>query len=70
VYVIKNRNKKGLLPPGQHWEEIKPQFWFEWGNEPRGFVSTGAYDKFNDYHFTGLMPIDVKNIISFHNPHS
>lgn len=64
------RQQKEKLPPGQKWEEIKPQFWFEWGDEKQGHVSTGAYDANGDYHFTGLHPISIKQLIPFKNPHS
>lgn len=65
------RNKKERLPIGQHWAEIKPQYWHEWGDEGRGMVSTFAYDTNEDYHFTGKMPKDtaIANGLKFKNPY-
>lgn len=69
-YVIKKRKRSEPLAAGQHWEEVKPEFWFEWGDEPRGYVSTGYYDKWGNYHYTGLEPISVKQLLPFKNPHA
>lgn len=53
-------------------QNLKPQFWYEWGDEPAGHVSTGAYDEKNGYVSTGSMPrkeVD-KLKLPFNNPHS
>lgn len=66
------KHTKEQLPPGQVWAEIKPKHWYEWGDEGTGVVSTFAYDKWGDYHFTGKMEkqkaIDLG--LTFHNPHN
>lgn len=48
-----------------------PMFYYEWGNEPTGMVSTGVYIG-DVFHSTGLME-KIKALaanIEFHNPHS
>jgi hypothetical protein len=32
------------------------QFWFEWGDEPQGYVSYGRYDQNDVYKFVGIGP--------------
>lgn len=69
---MKNTVKtKEKLPSGWMWAEIKPQYWHEWGDEGRGLVSTFAYDKWGDYHFTGRMTkeVAVSAGLTFHNPY-
>lgn len=49
-----------------------PQFYFTWGDEPRGTVSTGRYDENDVYRYCGL--IDRQSIkglgLQFNNPNN
>lgn len=50
---------------------LLPTFYYEWGTEPTGMVSTGVY--INDvYHSTGLIEKSkaLADNLEFHNPHS
>ena len=49
-----------------------PQFYFVWGNEPRGMVSTGRYDDNEVYQETGvILRESAKEMgLKFHNPNA
>lgn len=50
---------------------IKAQFYYTWGNEPCGMVSTGCYDAKEAYHFTGYMAKELAyKKLYFHCPYS
>ncbi len=53
-------------------QNIVPQFWYEWGNEKPGHVSTGAYDTNDKLINTGYMlkKQAEKLGLTFNNPHS
>jgi len=42
-------------------EASNAQFWFEWGDEPAGYVSYGRYDENEVYRFVGIGPREWKN---------
>jgi len=44
------------------------QFWFEWGNEPTGYVSYGKYDDNGVFRFIGIGPRAWKNSLPFNCP--
>ena len=60
---------KQKLPAGWKLAKISPRYWYEWGNEQRGYVSTYAYDTWGDYHFTGYFKKEDISGLEFKNPH-
>lgn len=34
--AFSKKQSNNPLPAGQVWGEVKPQYWYEWGNEPKG----------------------------------
>lgn len=50
---------------------MKPQFYYEWGNEPAGYVSTGAYVD-GVFKSTGwrIKAEITRTGLPYHNPHS
>ena len=45
-------------------------FWYQWGDEPRGYVSVGFYDDSNKFVSMGRLP-KVKSVgMQFHCPFS
>lgn len=50
-------------------DKISPQYWYEWGDEKMGYVSTYAYDQCGDYHFTGYKLKEAVSHLQFKNHH-
>lgn len=50
---------------------ITPQFYYEWGNEPAGYVSTGCYIDEVFLSCSQMLKTNAINIgLRFHNPFS
>lgn len=49
---------------------LNPEFWYEWGDEPLGYVSTGVYNSKGVACFTGWKPKDSVKNLPFKNPYA
>lgn len=52
-------------------KEAQAQFYYEWGNEPTGCVSTGCYNERDEFIDTGYMAKSkaLTSGLVFNNPH-
>ena len=50
---------------------VSPEHWYQWGNEPTGYVSVGAYVD-DVWYGMGVVRKDeaIQSGLTFHNPHA